>query len=396
MKEIISSKNNNFKNKEKNSVTSSSKLVEKYKFSNQYFESPKKLKEDILNKTIIPHQVEFQPGPQGKKICWLSCPYCYGESALDSGDRLSGERLVKIINEVSEMGVKKVIFAGWATDPLNSKYIDPMFKAAVDNNLIFGFNTKPIKVSNNFLETLYDPGVMKESYMSLSIDSGSNEIFNKVHGMNTKAPLYDKCLENTKNICKANLSEKKIDVSAAYLVNRYNSSEKEIMKFINEFRDAGCNLLRFTFAQPPRGKVKENIDTVPTKEECEKYTILLNKIVKSEDSISCKIIFIDADKENNLFRKPRTLPCVARFVYPTVGFDGRLYHCSQSAAPNFKEIELGNLKNNSFKELYYNYKITNFKKYFEHLNKKMNDVGCRCDRKEHVVNTKVRESNLFD
>ena len=83
---------------------------------------------------------------------------------------------------------------------------------------------------------------------------------------------------------------KKIDVSAAYLVNRYNSSEKEIMKFINEFRDAGCNLLRFTFAQPPRGKVNENIDTVPTKEECEKYTILLNKIVKNEDTKNCKIL----------------------------------------------------------------------------------------------------------
>ena len=81
MKEIIPSKNNNLKKKKEISVISS-KLVEKYKFSNQYFESPKQLKEDILNKTIIPHQVEFQPGPQGKKICWLSCPYCYGEISI--------------------------------------------------------------------------------------------------------------------------------------------------------------------------------------------------------------------------------------------------------------------------------------------------------------------------
>ncbi len=373
-----------------------SQLVDKYKFSNKYFNSTQKLKDEILSKTIIPHQVEFQPGPQGKKICWLSCPYCYGESAIDKGDRLSGERLVEIINEVAEMGVKKVIFAGWATDPLNSKHIDPMLRAAVDNNLIFGFNTKPIKVSKHFLESLYDPKVQKESYMSLSIDSGSNEIFNKVHGMNTKAPLYDKCLENTKNICKANYKERKIDVSAAYLVNKYNCSKNEIMKFINEFRSAGCNLLRFTFAQPPRGKVEENLDTVPTKQECEKYTILLNDIVKKEDSESCKILFIDADKENDLFRKPRTLPCVARFVYPAVGYDGRLYHCSQSAAPNFKEIELGNLKDKSFKELYYNYNITDFKTYFSSLGKKMNKVGCRCDRKEHIVNQKIKNSNFLE
>jgi MoaA/NifB/PqqE/SkfB family radical SAM enzyme len=370
-------------------------LVDKYKFSNRYVSSVDELKKQIINKTIIPHQVEFQPGPQSKKICWLSCPYCYGDSAEDNGDRLSGDRLVQIIEEVSKMGVKKVIFAGWATDPLNSKHIDIMLEAAVNNNLIFGFNTKPIKVSDSFLKSLHSPKVKKDSYMSLSIDAGSNEVFNKVHGMSVKAPLYDRCLKNTKNICKANKLKKKIDVSAAYLVNRYNCSEIEILKFINDFRSAGCNLLRFTFAQPPRGKVDQNLDTVPNKQECEDYTRLLEKIVKNEDSDECKILFVDADKENDFFRKPRTLPCVARFIYPTVGFDGKLYHCSQSAAPNFKEIELGNLANNSFRDLYYNYDVSDFKNYFINLGKKMNKVGCRCDRKEHTVNTKIQKSNFL-
>lgn len=379
-------------NSEKNTSVS---LIDKYKFSNKYFASPEKLKEQIINKSVIPHQVEFQPGPQSKKICWLSCPYCYGDSAIDNGERLSGERLVELINEVANLGVKKVIFAGWATDPLNSKHIDKMLKAAVENLLIFGFNTKPIKVSDLFLSYLYDSRVQKDSYMSLSIDAGSNEVFNKVHGMKVNAPLYDKCLSNTRNICKANSKEKKIDVSAAYLVNRYNCEEKEIVKFIKDFTDAGCNLLRFTFAQPPRGKVEKNLDTVPTKDECETYSIILNRIVKEYDSEKCRILLVDADKENNFFRKSRTLPCVARFIYPTVGFDGRLYHCSQSAAPNFKDIDLGNLKDHSFKELYYNYDVGDFKKYFSDLGKKMNKVGCRCDRKEHTVNTKIQKSNLF-
>ena len=387
---------NNFNNIEKKKSTQKNvTLVDKYKFSNQYFESPEKLKKEIIKKTIIPNQVEFQPGPNSKKICWLSCPYCYGDSAKDNGERLSGERLVEIIHEISDMGVKKVIFAGWATDPLNSKYLDVMLEAAINNDLIFGFNTKPIKISNFFLNCLYSPKVKKDSYMSLSIDAGCNDTFNKVHGMNVGPALYDKCLENTKNICKANIKERKIDVSAAYLVNKFNSSEKEILTFINDFRSAGCNLLRFTFAQPPRGKTEDNLDTVPTQSECNQYTKLLKKIVQNEDSRECKILFIDADKENDFFRKPRTLPCVARFIYPTVGFDGRLYHCSQSAAPNFKEIDLGNLKDNNFKDLYYNYDVLNFKKYFNDLGKVLEKVGCRCDRKEHTVNTKIKNSNLF-
>ena len=98
------------------------------------------MKKDIIEK-VIPHQVEFQPGPQGKKICWLSCPYCYGEFAINSEERPSTERLVEILNQIADGGVKKVTFAGWATDPLNSKSIDDL-ETAIRRKLIFGFNTK--------------------------------------------------------------------------------------------------------------------------------------------------------------------------------------------------------------------------------------------------------------
>ena len=58
-----------------------------------------------------------------EKICWLSCPYCYGESAINNIERPSTERLVEILNEIADGGVNKVTFAGWATDPLNSKVL---------------------------------------------------------------------------------------------------------------------------------------------------------------------------------------------------------------------------------------------------------------------------------
>ena len=34
-------------------------------------------------------------------------------------------------------------------------------------------------------------------------------------------------------------------------------------------------------------------------------------------------------------------------------------------------------------------------KFFEDSGKLMNKVGCRCDRKEHIANKKIKESNLF-
>jgi sulfatase maturation enzyme AslB (radical SAM superfamily) len=372
-------------------------LDPKYKYSAQYFNNAAELKQQIINKTIIPHQVEFQPGPQGKKICWLSCPYCYGESATNSQERPDTERLVKILNEIADGGVNKVTFAGWATDPLNSKSIDDLLETAINRKMIFGFNTKPIKVSDRFVNLLKEKNINNKSWISLSIDSGSNEIFNKVHGMSeSKVPLYDKVLANVMRIKEANTPKRKFDISAAYLLNKFNSSKKEIEKFILDFKNAGCNLLRFSFAQPPRGLVNEaKIETVPLSNEKDKIMAELKEWIITYDSEDCRVIIVDPDSENNIFYKNRTLPCVARFIYPTVGFDGRLYQCSQSAAPNFKETEIGDLKKDNFWDLYYNYDVSDFKKFFSKMGELMNNVGCRCDRKEHIANEKIKESGLF-
>ena len=43
-------------------------VAERYKFKTNYFESPEKLRDEIISKTVIPHQVEFQPGSSGKNL----------------------------------------------------------------------------------------------------------------------------------------------------------------------------------------------------------------------------------------------------------------------------------------------------------------------------------------
>ena len=106
-----------------------------------------------------------------------------------------------------------------------------------------------------------------------------------------------------------------------------------------------------------------------------------------------KILFIPS---NDLFYNPRSLPCFARFIYPTIGYDGWLYHCSQSAGTNFHSTALGNLNESSFFELYYNYDFSDEKYYFNNLCNQLDKSGCRCDRKEHTVNNTIKSSNYFN
>ena len=49
---------------------------------------------------------------------------------------------------------KKIIVAGWATDPLNYKHIDELVSTIVSNKMIVGFNTRAIRISDQLINTL--------------------------------------------------------------------------------------------------------------------------------------------------------------------------------------------------------------------------------------------------
>ena len=374
-------------------INKKKELEKKYQFKTDYVENFSSFKNKILNKKIIPYQVEFQAPPRGKKICWLECPYCYGLSAEDTGERLKKERGVEILNQILDGGVKKIIFAGYATDPLNCSYIEELLDLTMSKKAIFGFNTKALKISDKFYQALESKKIIDGSYISLSVDAGSNETYNKIHGVKSSPKIYDRVLNNTKKLGKIK-SHNYFDLSAAYLVNINSGKEYDYEKFINDFINAGCNLLRFSFPQPPKD-IKTEKGVIPSQKEVVKYSKIIEKLKIKYENDRCSILIVDPDSENNIYNKPRTIPCYARYVFPTVGFDGWLYNCSQSSAPNFRLSALGNLNKFNFWDLFYDYDNKNIKNFFMECNKKINGSGCRCDRKEHVLNQNIIDSKVF-
>tara|TARA_Y100000590_G_scaffold438567_1_gene561534 strand:- start:9480 stop:10610 length:1131 start_codon:yes stop_codon:yes gene_type:complete len=374
-------------------INKKKELEKKYQFKTDYVENFNSFKNKILNKKIVPYQVEFQAPPRGKKICWLECPYCYGLSAEDTGERLKKERGIEILNQILDGGVKKIIFAGYATDPLNCSYIEELLDLTMLKKSIFGFNTKALKISDKFYQVLESKKIIDGSYISLSVDAGSNETYNKIHGVKSSSKIYDRVLNNTKKLGKIK-SHNYFDLSAAYLVNINSGKEYDYEKFINDFINAGCNLLRFSFPQPPKD-IKTEKGVIPSQKEVVKYSKIIEKLKTKYENDRCSILIVDPDSENNIYNKPRTMPCYARYVFPTVGFDGWLYNCSQSSAPNFRSSALGNLNKFNFWDLFYDYDNKNIENFFMECNKKINGSGCRCDRKEHVLNQNIIDSKVF-
>lgn len=368
-------------------------LEKKYTFQTDYLKDSKNFKTQLIEKTIIPYQVEFQAPPRGKKICWLECPYCYGLSADDNGERLSKERGLEILKQILDGNVKKIIFAGYATDPLNCSYIDDLLDLTISHNAVFGFNTKALKISDRFFEILKNNKIVESSYISLSVDAGSHETYNKIHAVKSNARIYENVLKNTQKLGEIK-NKNHFDLSAAYLVNVHSANEYDYEKFINEFINAGCNLIRFTFPQQPKD-IKTDEGVVPSESEKKYYKKSLQKLKIKYENPKCSILIVDADSDHDIYKKPRTIPCYARYIFPTIGFDGWLYNCSQSSAPNFRSAALGDLSKNNFWDLYYDYNTKDLKNFINICSQKISNTGCKCDRKEHVLNQKIIDEKII-
>jgi MoaA/NifB/PqqE/SkfB family radical SAM enzyme len=321
----------------------------------------------------------------------MSCPYCYGGSAQNSGDKLSAKRYMEIIKEVSSGPngrIEKLLLAGYATDPCNYEYFDDLYECSLNHNFITGVHSKLLKISKKFLSLVSQKNIRDKSYISVSIDAGFKESYNITHGITTSVDILGKIHDNIQKI--QNIKNKAIDINTTYLLTVNNSSLDEVSKSINDLQSLGVDTLRFSFPQVPRKydyKAKTNIFIENRSELIEK----INNLIKKKQNDKTFVSIVDPDTKYEI-NELRAIPCYARFAHPAIGLDGYLYHCSESSSPDFHDQSLGNLKDKNFWELYYSYN----KKVVEKDFKLMAKNNCMCDRKLFIVNREFQKTGILD
>lgn len=365
-----------------------SDLLKKISYQTKYFNSVDELIEQIKNKTVIPYQVELQPGRlKGKSLCWMSCSYCYGASSENKGERLTKERYLEIIDELCEGNrkIKKIIFAGYATDPLNCEYIDDLIERAVEHNVVIGIHTKLLKISDRLVDILSSDKLNSESYITVSVDAGDDLSYNLSHGLPKTVKVYQKVLNNIKKLTDKAVN---LDISSNYLITKENHKIDLIESGIKNLINVGIHSIRFSFPQIPRGQ-ENPFGVIDIYTDIKVIEDEIRMLLKKFNNTKTDLSFISyEDGEEN---KRRTLPCLARFIYPAVSFEGTLSHCSQSAAPQFDNMMLGKLQNTNFWDAFYDYDPKDFLSMLNKQHEKMNKNDCRCDRKEHKVNSYFKE-----
>jgi MoaA/NifB/PqqE/SkfB family radical SAM enzyme len=371
------------------------KLVDQITYKTKYFDTVEKLIEKIEKKIVVPYQLEVQPGRiKGNKICWMPCSYCYGGSSQNDGQRLDPDRYLDIIDQTNNGphgNIKKIIYAGYATDPLNYEHIDDLIEKSVNYGQVIGIHSKLIKISDKLIKILNSDNIAKTSYLTVSVDGGDDKSYNLAHSLTEKVKVYNLVIDNIKKLNDASTNSKsKLDLSANYLITKVNCSRDEVFKGIENLINAGVDSIRFSFPQLPRGTDSYEGTIIPNRQEVKKIYDNIKPVIDSFKDGKTNVVLIDYDADKSI-SEVRTLPCFSRFIYPAISYDGYLSNCSQSAATHFKDMALGNLQTKDFWEAFYDYDEKNIFSFMQNEFKKMIKNDCRCDRKEHTVNQIFKE-----
>ena len=368
-------------------------LKQRVNYQKKYIDNYEKFVQKILNKTALPIQLEVQPGREkGREICWMKCPYCYGGQAKNTGQRLSVDRYLKILNETANGphgSILKIIFAGYATDPLNYEYIDRLVDTSINNKQIIGIHTKLLKISPELISVLSNNKIVDKSYITVSIDSGFSKSYNLTHGLKTTKNILAQIYTNIEKLNK--IKPDNLNIGSTYLVTKVNFSKDEIIESIKKVNDLGIDTHRFSFPQVPRNYNFEGEQDIIIRDKKNMINEIKDIINSFNSSYKTIVSIVDPDTDYKI-DKERYLPCFARFVHPCIGFDGHLYHCSESSSPDFHSLSLGNLNEKSFWDCYYNYDLKDLNISFE----KMKKTGCICDRKLFIVNKQFYETKASD
>ncbi|MBU2561356.1 MAG: radical SAM protein [Nanoarchaeota archaeon] len=350
-----------------------------YAYSDNLLDAFPDLEGRLASGRVVPYQVELHPAPSGRELCWLKCSHCYMQGDIDDAERVSGERLVDVIDDLSKGSPrtgerpKQLVISGFRTDPLNSASFVKIFRAAKERGFATGLHTKGLVLGEEAIRALAEESIQGD-YMTFSVDAGDNSTYASVHDANGQSRLYNHVVENVRKLVESvRKRHSPLRIQATYLLTEENCGAS-VESFVKTFLDMGMDSLRFsvpilpTMAHQSRDSDFPSISDQALSGFKERFKGLSRRFGE-------RLVYLRFEK-----RTRRTLPCYSRWLYPTVGFDGNLYPCCLTASKEFSAVRIADLKKEDFWGAYYRALPLDF-----------TAADCQCDRKSEEVNLVLRQ-----
>jgi MoaA/NifB/PqqE/SkfB family radical SAM enzyme len=143
------------------------------------------------NGSKSPFVVELDPTSQ----CNLACPDCISGELLNK-DEIPTTRLLSLVDEIIDAGVKAVILIGGG-EPMMHPAIGEVIRRLGEAKVKIGITTNGL-----FLKKYLEITAEYASWVRVSMDAGSSETFNKIRPSRTGKSLFDIAIKNMAEFAK--------------------------------------------------------------------------------------------------------------------------------------------------------------------------------------------------
>ncbi len=330
-----------------------------------------KLKSFVDGKITAPIYIRFKPTNR----CNHHCAFCsYDPETGDTGvrdkmkdrtDEIPKEKMVEIIDDFKDMGVKSVTFSGGG-EPLIYPHIEEAMQKILDAGINLSIITNGQELNGKKAEIL-----SHAHWVRISSDASDAESFSKIRQVPEE--WFHKLTENIRKF--AQIKNPNCELGINFVVHKNNADQ--VYRSVKHFKDLGCNHIKITpmwiqnfkeYHEPINSQVLEQIKRAKEDFQDESFNVF--------DTYAGDFSGVSVSERN--YNR-----CWIMQTVPVIGADCNVYFCHDKAYSSTGV--LGSIKDKSFKELWFSKEV---KKIFEEFNPQEKcQHHCANDAKNILINS---------
>ena len=303
---------------------------------------------DLLRKIkngerVAPIYIRIKP----TNVCNEDCQYCHYKNAyldLDEycpSDYIPREKMMEIIEDMGNMGVKAMTFSGGG-EPLLYPYIEEAMEHVLAEGIDLSIITNGMLLKERKAELL-----AHAKWVRLSIDSCRAELYSRLRGV--PEAWFGSLCENIQNFAKEKNEDCELGVN--FVVSRDNY--KDIYEMARLMKSLGINHVKYApvinneteaYHLPIREQVMEDLDKVKALED--EHFRIIDLYTNDIQRIQQGIMVFDRSYTN----------CYVKNFVCTIAANAKVYYCHDKAY--LKNGSIGDLKERRFKELWFSKETT--------------------------------------
>lgn len=286
--------------------------------------------------------------------CNEKCGYCIYAWTHGQGTSIDVPKFHRCIDEIAELGVESIEFAGGGEPLLHPKIWD-FAKHTVERGMKVGTLTNGTKIDVGSIISYF-------SYVRIGVDSHNSDLYNKIRS--PKAPgMFDVVMENTKALLEARGDKRTPKIGFKFLLGKMNYDYLD--EFVALGKDIGVDYVHF--------KTEHSSETELNEYERE----ITEKRIKNLRQKFPKFVLGSA------IRLRAIVPCFTAPIHSVMDSHGNLFICCFWNVP--EKDSFGNALEEGFKKVWFSEKHWEFQR--KYTVQDCDTVDCRW----HVMNSEMKE-----